>query len=382
MTATLTEQEKFRAFVIDLKNKNPTWTPARIATELESYEVKPVIPRTALRWKINSILKRGTIKDKTRSGAPRTVRTLRFQQTVKKLIKLKKGQSQRKVTAKLKQINIKTSRTTVQRAIKDLKLKPFKKRKAQKLTINNKIQRVACAKKLRKKFGVKKYKSNWKWNKIVNTDFSGIFTLSNFQNSKNDVIYAENADEINGELREAPREKYPKGVMFWGAISSRGLIPKNGPINFTKWLNNQKPSGHRGRMYMTGELYAKFLREKCVPAIEKVMGELNEVIFQDDQDTKQRTRVAMDTVDEFFDERIQPEDGDAKLADCWFIENVWGILKEKTRLKSFSNEASLVRCINQEWKKITANQCEEMMDKVPQRLWKIIQNKGDQIYEH
>ena len=85
--------------------------------------------------------------------------------------------------------------------IKDLKLKPFKRRKAQKLTLNNKNQRVECAKRLRKKFGVKSANQNWRWYKIVNTDFSGIYTLKCLQNSKSDVIYAYNANEIHGELR-------------------------------------------------------------------------------------------------------------------------------------------------------------------------------------
>ena len=59
-------------------------------------------------------------------------------------------------------------------------------------------------------------------------------------------------------------------MMFWGAISSHGLIPQNGPINFTKWLNEQREPGRPGRMFMTGNLYAKFLREKAIPEIGKV----------------------------------------------------------------------------------------------------------------
>jgi hypothetical protein len=133
---------------------------------------------------------------------------------------------------------------------------------------------------------------------------------------------------------------------------------------------------------MTGELYAKFLREKCIPEIKKPFGDLKDIIFQDDQDGKQRTQVAMNVVSEFFDERIEPEDGDAKLADVWPIENVWGILKEKVRGVTFKNSKTLVTAINKEWRKVGNEECAKMVEKIPSRLWKVIKNKGDQVYEH
>ena len=163
-------------------------------------------------------------------------------------------------------------------------------------------------------------------------------------------------------------------------ICSKGLIPKSGPINFTKWLDGQKESGSRGKLYMIGELYAKFIRTKVVPAIRNVVGDLDNIFFQDDQDTKHRTQVAIDAVNEFFLQRISPEDCDAKLADCWPIERVWGILKEKLRGKTFQNQTALVRCINKEWNEISAELCKNMMNKIPDSLLKVIENEGEQIF--
>ena len=37
--------------------------------------------------------------------------------------------------------------------------------------------------------------------------------------------------------------KYPSGV-----ISTKGLIPQDGPINFTEWLENQRGDDKRKRM--------------------------------------------------------------------------------------------------------------------------------------
>ncbi|CAF1307494.1 unnamed protein product [Rotaria sordida] len=220
------------------------------------------------------------------------------------------------------------------------------------------------------------------WDKIVNTDFSGIFTIEGFHNSKNDVIYAEEPSEIPADLREASIVKYPSGVMFWGAITTKGLISQDGPINFTQWLRDQCPLDKRKRMYMTGDLYAKFLREEAISTINEVVENLNEVIFQDDQDSKHRTKTAMDVVNDFFEEIIEPNDGDAKFADVWPIENIWGIMEEKTRGKTFENMDSLVDFINSEWRKITPEQCKAMIDNIPKRLAKVIQFNGNQVYEH
>lgn len=196
-------EERFRGLVLSLKEMNPMWMAPDIADELQSYENPPPLRRDALRRKVNRILQRGTTKDKPRCGAPRSVRTEQTRKTVKRLIHLARGQSQRKVVSDLKRNNIKCERTSVRRIIKELNLKPFKLRKAQKLSTINKERRVACAKQLIKKFGARKTNSKWQWNRIINTDFSGISTMEGFHNSKNDVVYAEDSSEIPDDLRAA-----------------------------------------------------------------------------------------------------------------------------------------------------------------------------------
>ena len=59
-----------------------------------------------------------------------------------------------------------------------------------------------------------------------------------------------------------------------------------------------------------------FISEKTVPAIESRFENTNlQPICQHDQDRKQRTSVALNTVNFFFEEHVSPEDGDAKFAD-------------------------------------------------------------------
>ena len=164
----------------------------------------------------------------------------------------------------------------------------------------------------------------------MNTEFSSKFTLLPFQNNRNDGIWTEEGEVVPPILINASTDKFKKGAIFWGEISSHGLITARVPINFTKWLH-QQPLQKR-RKYLTGDLYAKFVTKEVAPAIKQVFRNTDVIpIFQDDHASKHRTTITMDTVDSLFGERIDPDIGDVKLADVWVIEDVWGAIKERLR---------------------------------------------------
>jgi len=98
-----------------------------------------------------------------------------------------------------------------------------------------------------------------------------------------------------------------------------------------EWLGLIRPKGgdSRKKMYFTGARYAQFIRTIIAQKANKELDDLRYVIFQDDQDRKQRMRVALDAVDHVFHNRIEPKDCAAKLADVWPIENVWGYIERK-----------------------------------------------------
>ncbi|CAF1189010.1 unnamed protein product [Rotaria sordida] len=173
-----------------------------------------------------------------------------------------------------------------------------------------------CAKKLRMKYGVKKNAKKWKWSRIINTDFSRKFTLDPFRNKRNDDIWAEENEPVPLSLINASTHKFEKEILFWGAISSFGLIPARAPINLSKWLHQQQEHSKKNKtIYLTNDLYGKFFIEEVAPAIKK------------------------EIVDSLFDERIESKIGDAKLADIWPIENVWRAIKGKLRGQQFDNES-------------------------------------------
>ena len=148
----------------------------------------------------------------------------------------------------------------------------------------------------------------------MNTDFSSKFTLLPFHNNRNDGIWTEEGEVVLPILINASTDKFEKGVLFWGGISSHGLITDRAPINFTEWLHQQSPQ--KKRKYLTGDLYAKFVTEEAAPAIKQVFRNTGVIpIFKDDQGSKHRTTITTDTIDSLFDERIDPDIGDVKLAD-------------------------------------------------------------------
>ncbi len=57
------------------------------------------------------------------------------------------------------------------------KTKMVAKRTVQKLTDDHKIQRVVIAKRVRKKYGIKKEGKLYECNHVLNTNFSGTLTL-------------------------------------------------------------------------------------------------------------------------------------------------------------------------------------------------------------
>ncbi len=217
---------------------------------------------------------------------------------------------------------------------------------------------------------------------VVNTDFSGVFTLQPFQNKRNDGIWAEENEAIPSSLINAPTDKFKKESFSGEAISSNGLNPVDAPINLTKWLLEKQCHVKKNlKKYLTGDLYSKFLIEEAAPVIYKVFENSGVTpIFQDDQDNKHRTTLVKNTVADLFDERIDPETGDAKLADIWPIEKVWGAIKEKVRGQEFDGEVDLEKQVAVYWKTFTAEKCRQMMEKIPKQLKLVIDKNGEQIF--
>jgi len=174
----------------------------------------PYTKERALNVKVWRILNRNQVNDLPRSGAPRTTSIPEYIQPVKNNLRLTKNASIRNVNTKLQQQGFKTSKSSIWRAKQSLELFWWKRKVVQKLTIDQKLQRVIIAKRLRKKYGFKKGNKLYDWAYVLNTDFSGTFTLNLQSNKHNEGIYAESKSDIPYELKTKPKEKFQKSVML------------------------------------------------------------------------------------------------------------------------------------------------------------------------
>ncbi|CAF5217173.1 unnamed protein product, partial [Rotaria magnacalcarata] len=197
-------------------------------------------------------------------------------------------------------------------------------------------------------------------------------------------VYAESSLDIPYELRTISKQKFQKSIMLWGGISYKGLFPEQSPIFVDEWLELTRPkdTDRRKKVYYTGDRYAKFIQTIVADKAAKELGDLRNLVFQDDQDRKQRMHVALNAVKRVFINRIESKDCNAKLADVRPIENVWGALKENLRGREYDNIEQLKDDIKKEWIKFSVSLCQQMMDKIPARLKLVIDQGGNQIREH
>ena len=142
----------------------------------------------------------------------------------------------------------------------------------------------------------------------------------------------------------------------------------------SEWVNKGNPKT-RG---VTGDMYAYMVTKYAVPAVNKVYGQ--RAVWQDDPATIHRTPAALEASDAFTS-RIPHEEQAPKMADCWPIENVWAIVKDRVKAKEPKSKAQLKRVITAVWKEIDADKglCRRLIQSIPSRLEAVITVGGRQV---
>ena len=74
----------------------------------------------------------------------------------------------------------------------------------------------------------------------------------------------EDARELPEEV-EVKTEKFGKGWMLWGGVTSRGLVPRDGPVFVEDFLYKSRKEKHT----MDAEEYERLLEEKARPALKE-----------------------------------------------------------------------------------------------------------------
>ncbi|CAF3859255.1 unnamed protein product [Rotaria sp. Silwood1] len=311
--------EKLRKQILILHELHQNWSSSDIANELMNSDCPPSQTRQTLIRYVNYTIKRGTIEARKRTGRPRTTRTSIFISLVKDHMENNLGQSIRKTNDLLQKNHVNSSYSSVRRTLKeDIKLQPWKLTRSQKISPIQREARVISAKKLLKKFGLNPTRSNSKWKRLVNTDFSGRVSLLQKHNSKNSIIWSTSKTTIPLALQSVHQEKCSPGVLLYGAISSRGLIPPTAPVFIDDWLNIECQKINKKKPTMDRFLYVKLVKQLKIH-IDQLYDDVN-VIWQDDGDSKHRSHYALAKINEIFDNRINPEEQSDKMADTDYSE--------------------------------------------------------------
>lgn len=194
--------------------------------------------------------------------------------------------------------------------------------------------------------------TNEEWNNVIFSDESR-FELC-VGNQRGRVIRNKSeAFEPNCLKRTV---KFPKSVMIWGCISSKGV---GNFVFVSDRLNADK--------------YQGILRNDLVPSI-KAIGHGRKTIFQQDGAT---CHTATSTMRWFSNNRIKVLTWPSGSPDLSPIENIWSIMKKSLRKKLPNTESELKLIIQEEWNSITTNQCQMLINTMRNRLDSVIKARGD-----
>lgn len=154
----------------------------------------------------------GDIKDRPRSGRPRTVRT---QQVIKAVKARIQRNPLRKQKIMAREMNI-TQKSMSRIIKKDLGLGAFKRRTGHLLTAALKKNRLQKSKRLLVKYADNLHR------KILFTD-EKIFTVQEKFNKQNDRVYARSSKEASELIPRVEKGHHPASVMVWWGVSYDGV---------------------------------------------------------------------------------------------------------------------------------------------------------------
>jgi len=244
----------------------------------------------------------------------------------------------------------------------DLKLKCFKKERAQNLTEDNKNRRLVCAKQLLKRFPMHSVSFIWF------TD-EKLFTVAPPVNPQNDRLYATARTlkkQVPPERLLRKRPTFSKSVMVSVGVSSLGCTD----------LIFVEPVAKINGAYYRDTL----LHQHLLPAIRSVSGEF--FTFQQDGAPAHRARetvalLAAETPDFISPQQWPPNSPDLNPVDY----TIWGVLQERVYRCAIRDVNHLKERLVEEWHRFDQKIIDASVSQWKNRLRKCISEKGGH-FEH
>jgi hypothetical protein len=244
------EREEFRKRVKKLFVKNPQMKN----NEIVNHFVKEGMARSTVYNAVNRHLNDQPIQDKKRSGRPSSWTTSN-KAKLKRLVKNRKSVSQRLLGLKFQKHH-----RTIGRQIKKMKIKNYAREKTPKYTDLQALK----AKKISRKLVNQLYKSN----SPIIMDDEKYFTFDGDNMPGNKRYYTDDKDNCPDDVRFIGKEKFPKKLLMWIAISDRGMSQ---PL-----FRFQKAEAIKSSIYIE-----ECLEKRLLPFIHKHYPDFNYLFWPD-----------------------------------------------------------------------------------------------------
>jgi hypothetical protein len=238
--------------------------------------------------------------------------------------------------------------STIRRELASMGLHGRRRRKKPLLTKKHVAKRVSWA----------RDHQDWEmaeWGRVFFTDESkfllfGSDGIQYCQRGPNEEFSRQNVD---------PCVKHGGGkIMVWGGIHSTGF----------------------GRLVridgiMTGKMYCDILQEGVLGSLSDLGLEPSDIIFQQDNDPKHTSRVALAWIEENLDETLPwpPNSPDMSI-----IEHVWDILGVRVQRRNPrpTNIEQLWAALQEEWNTLGMDYLDKLYESMPERVAELKKAKG------
>jgi transposase len=246
------------------------------------------------------------------------------------------------------QLSINCSKSTVRRTLKKSGLNGRKKSKKPLLKFHHRQDRLAFAQKY-----VEWTVEDWK--RVLWSDETKICL---FGPDGSDWIWKSQEEGLNKRTTQATVKHGGGNIMVWGCFSWSGtgmLLEIEGKMN--------------------KEQYRDILEEGVVASFEKLGIKKEERIFQQDNDPKHTSKLVQSY---FKTQSYDVLDWPAQSPDLNPIEHLWSQVKNAIYMRSEKPKGvfGLWQCLEEEWAKITPEQCHNLVESMPRRCAAVIKAKG------